>query len=271
MVLKVTTSYSEKPMKLLYISLFISIVLGGCGSDSSDPVSTVTPEISEIPAAPIFEFPVQTDSPELFVSGDSGSILTSIAGLSLYTFDNDQVGISNCNGVDGDVAGSTTDETSCVGRWPPLLVDDGAVAQENFTIVQRADGTQQWAYADIPLYTFAGDSAQGDVSGDGIGEVWHLSRPKPFKTADIGAVSTYVGNQTVLSVTSTAEVLESFRADKDGFALYIFDVDPVNESACYGLNSDTCITRNKSSKQTYSFRYHQDPELQVYISNNQFF
>jgi len=190
----------------------------------------------------MFDFPVQTDGPDLFVNGDSGSILTSVLGLSLYTFDNDQAGISNCSGVDGDVAGSTTDESSCAGQWPPLLVGDGGVAQGKFNFVQRADGTQQWADDDIALYTFSGDSAQGDIIGDGIGGVWHFARPQPFKTADINAVSTYVGNQTILSVTSAGEVLESFRADKDGFALYIFDVDPVNEVACYGLNGDACIT-----------------------------
>lgn len=226
-------------MKLLPISLFISIALSGCGSDSSDPISTPTPDT---PDTPTFEFPVQTQAPELFVATESGSILTSTAGLSLYTFDNDQAGTSTCNGVEGDEAGSTKDESSCAGQWPPLLAGDGAVADGNFTHITRADATQQWAYEDAPVYTFSGDSAQGDVTGDGIGGVWHLARPKPVKTANINQVPSYVGNQTVLSVTSTAEVLESFRADKDGFALYIFDADPINESACYDLNGDACIT-----------------------------
>jgi predicted lipoprotein with Yx(FWY)xxD motif len=237
-----TTSHSEKPTKLLQISLFISIAISGCGSDSSDPITTPIPETPTVPTVPTFEFPVQTSGPELFVAAESGSILTSTAGLSLYTFDNDQACTSNCNGVDGDTAGSTTDESSCAGQWPPLLVGDGGAAQGNFSLVTRADGTQQWAYEDIPLYTFGGDNAQGDISGDGVGSVWHLARPKAFKTANINEVSTYVGNQTILSVISTGEVLESFRADKDGFALYIFDADLLNESACYGLNGDSCIT-----------------------------
>jgi predicted lipoprotein with Yx(FWY)xxD motif len=237
-------------MKLLHLSIVIGMalsgsVLSGCGGSGSNNTPTPTPDPvapAPEPTPPAVTFPVQTAGPTVDVAAESGSIFTSVDGLSLYTFDNDQAGTSNCNGVDGDAAGSTEDASSCAGTWPPVLVDTGAVAEGNFTFVTRADGTQQWAYNDIPLYTFGADNVQGDVNGDGIGGVWHLARPKATKLADIDSVSTYVGNQTVSSVTSTGEVLESFRADKDGFALYIFDNDAINESACYGLGGDTCIT-----------------------------
>lgn len=238
-------------MKLSKITILVAASLSvmsmvGCNSDSNSPSPTPTPTPTPPPPPPppppAVTFPMQTAAPAVAAIDGSGSLLTAETGLSLYSFANDSAASSVCNGVDGDEPGSTTDETSCAGTWPPLLAGDGAAAAGYFTLLGRADSTMQWAYNDFPLYTFSGDSAQGDINGEGIGDVWDLARPKPVTTEQINEIATYVGNQTILSATSTAEVLEQYRVDKEGFSLYIFDVDPVGEAACYGLNGDGCIT-----------------------------
>jgi predicted lipoprotein with Yx(FWY)xxD motif len=70
-------------------------------------------------------------------------------------------GVSNC--YDG-----------CASSWPPFVAAEGAAEGEGFTLVERTDGSMQWAYGDMPLYFWAGDSAPGDMTGDGVGGVWHV-------------------------------------------------------------------------------------------------
>ena len=95
---------------------------------------------------------------------DGGQIFVDGAGMSLYTFDNDAPGVSNCY-------------DACATNWPPLAAAYGAQAQGDFGIVKRTDGTEQWAFKGMPLYTWVKDMAPGDVTGDGVKGVWHLARP----------------------------------------------------------------------------------------------
>ena len=39
----------------------------------------------------------------------------------------------------------------------------------------RTDGTMQATYNGWPLYYFAGDAAQGDANGQGVGDVWFVA------------------------------------------------------------------------------------------------
>ena len=82
--------------------------------------------------------------------------------MALYTFDGDADGISNCYG-------------DCAANWPPAILDAGSKLGENYTLIPRTDGTMQIAFRGKPLYLFGGDSKIGDISGDGVGGVWHLS------------------------------------------------------------------------------------------------
>lgn len=93
-----------------------------------------------------------------------GKILTGSDDMSLYIFDKDTAGHSNCNG-------------GCAEKWPPLMASDSAKAVGGFSIVTRADGGLQWAYNDMPLYGWFKDNKAGDVTGDGVKGVWHLARP----------------------------------------------------------------------------------------------
>ncbi|QQR39506.1 COG4315 family predicted lipoprotein [Devosia rhizoryzae] len=89
-------------------------------------------------------------------------VLTDESGMTLYIFDKDTAGVTNCY-------------DSCAEKWPPLMADDAAQAEGDFSIVERTDGTKMWAYKDMPLYYWVNDKAPGDITGDGVGGVWHLA------------------------------------------------------------------------------------------------
>ncbi len=84
--------------------------------------------------------------------------------MTLYLFDNDQPGVSNCY-------------DNCAQNWPPLLAGEGAMAEGDFTLVTRTDGTVMWAYDGWPLYLWVKDTKPGDVTGDLVGGVWHVAKP----------------------------------------------------------------------------------------------
>ena len=99
----------------------------------------------------------QTDTPQ-------GAILTNEVGMSLYVFDKDTQGVSNCN-------------SQCADNWPPLAAATDDQADGDYGIVTRADGSLQWSYKGQPLYLWVKDKAAGDTTGDGVKNVWHLARP----------------------------------------------------------------------------------------------
>lgn len=89
-------------------------------------------------------------------------VLTDSNGMTLYIFDKDTAGVTNCY-------------DSCAEKWPPLFADASAMAEGDFTLVDRTDGTKMWAYKSMPLYYWVEDMAPGDIKGDGVGGVWHLA------------------------------------------------------------------------------------------------
>lgn len=92
-------------------------------------------------------------------------VLTDANGMTLYTYDKDTAGVSNCY-------------DKCATNWPPLMVSADAKAEGDFTIVDRTDGTKMWAYKGMPLYLWVKDTKPGDTTGDGVGEVWHTAVEK---------------------------------------------------------------------------------------------
>jgi len=214
-------------IKHFLLSSLVIAALSACGGGGGS-TTTEDPYVPPAPTTPpADEFPSQLAKPNTMVINDSGSLIIAESGLSLYTFDNDMVDTSTCDGTSGDF-------DTCAGLWPPLLADDGAIPDESMTLITRSDNAMQWAYQGQPLYHWYQDSAQGDVGGDGINGVWHLARPLPLISTDIAGMAAYVGSQTIASVSDAAGVLTPMRIDKSGFTLYTFDNDPIDDSACAG-------------------------------------
>lgn len=87
-------------------------------------------------------------------------------GMTLYTFDKDGGGKSMCN-------------DQCEKYWPPLAAAAGAKAGDDWSLVSRSDGSQQWAYYGKPLYTFVQDKKPGDMNGEGkMNGAWHVAKPQ---------------------------------------------------------------------------------------------
>ena len=103
------------------------------------------------------------DEPAKTMDSSAGKIYTDAKGMTLYTFDKDAAGKSNC---DGD----------CAAKWPPLMAAADAKAEGEWTIVERSDGSKMWAYEGKPLYTYADDKKAGDMTGEGKGGVWHVAK-----------------------------------------------------------------------------------------------
>lgn len=94
---------------------------------------------------------------------ERNGVLVDTRGMTLYIFKKDSPNASTC--YDG-----------CAKAWPPYMAQPGAAPSGDFTLVTRRDGGKQWAYKTMPLYFYAGDSAAGETSGDGSGNVWYSVR-----------------------------------------------------------------------------------------------
>ena len=99
--------------------------------------------------------------PAKVMDSSAGKIWADEKGMTLYTSDKDEKGTSNCY-------------DKCATAWPPLAAAADAKAEDEWTVVDRTDGTKMWAYDGKPVYTFIKDKKAGDTTGDGVGEVWHI-------------------------------------------------------------------------------------------------
>lgn len=91
---------------------------------------------------------------------DLGTVLTDDSGRTLYVFDVDEGTTSNCY-------------DDCEAAWP--VVEAGLEAGDvDVTLgsTTRDDGTEQLTINGRPVYLFSGDSAEGDVNGQGLNDVW---------------------------------------------------------------------------------------------------
>ncbi|MCO6185718.1 hypothetical protein [Rhizobium sp. L1K21] len=102
--------------------------------------------------------------PTITVKTDKGDVLAGENEMTLYTFKNDQPGVTNCY-------------DACAQNWPPLIAEDGAKAEGAYTLVERKDGSKQWAKDGMPLYFWVKDEKKGDTTGDGVKGVWDVARP----------------------------------------------------------------------------------------------
>jgi predicted lipoprotein with Yx(FWY)xxD motif len=94
------------------------------------------------------------------------SVLTNGSGRTLYWFAPDTPSSSACYGT-------------CAAYWPPVIGNPAAgpgVALSKIATIRRTDGTLQVTYAGHPLYTYIGDTAPGQASGNDInlnGGFWY--------------------------------------------------------------------------------------------------
>jgi predicted lipoprotein with Yx(FWY)xxD motif len=90
-----------------------------------------------------------------------GTVLADAKGMTVYTYDKDTKGKSDCYG-------------ECAHYWPPVKATATDKPVGDLTIIKRSDGALQWADAGKPLYTFVNDKKPGDVTGGNKNNVWHI-------------------------------------------------------------------------------------------------
>jgi predicted lipoprotein with Yx(FWY)xxD motif len=102
--------------------------------------------------------------PAMVADAGGAKIYTDAKGMTLYTFDKDEAGKTNCY-------------EKCATNWPPFMAAADAKAEGEWTVVDRTDGSKMWAYDGKPLYTYIEDKKAGDMTGEGKGGVWHVAKP----------------------------------------------------------------------------------------------
>jgi predicted lipoprotein with Yx(FWY)xxD motif len=107
------------------------------------------------------------------------TVLTNAKGFTLYSFAPDTSTKSACTGA-------------CATSWPPVKAPANASAvKAPFATIKRAGGSTQLTFDGHPLYTFVGDKAPGQASGNGsnaFGGLWH-EVPASGSTAPAGSSS----------------------------------------------------------------------------------
>jgi predicted lipoprotein with Yx(FWY)xxD motif len=104
-----------------------------------------------------------------------GTVLETSKGQAVYWFAPDTSTTSKCYG-------------SCATYWPPVIgkaqAAAGVTLMGTFGTIKRKNGQLQATYDGHPLYTYAGDSAAGDVTGNDVnasGGLWWAMTPSGKK------------------------------------------------------------------------------------------
>jgi predicted lipoprotein with Yx(FWY)xxD motif len=151
------------PIGLAVPAVAAAVALSGCGGGSMADTATAAKPAATPAAKPAT---VGTRHTAL------GTALVDAEGRTLYLFEKDKGAASSCYGA-------------CAAAWPPLAATAtpkaaGDVKAGKLGISKRTDGTSIVTYAGHPLYTYAGDTAPGDTSGQGLddyGAEWYAVAP----------------------------------------------------------------------------------------------
>jgi predicted lipoprotein with Yx(FWY)xxD motif len=112
----------------------------------------------EYPATTVY---TTTYTPLVVNQAQAGYVVTTPTGQTVYTFDQDVPGRSNCYG-------------DCISYWQPVFAPPGAVPTGSYTVITRSDGRTQWATSNgMPLYTYVYDRGPSDITGNNQQNVWH--------------------------------------------------------------------------------------------------
>jgi predicted lipoprotein with Yx(FWY)xxD motif len=158
----------------LGVSVGAVALLAACSSAASSSSAPAASSASSTPAA-ASGAATGASATGLVVTtktSSGGSFLTNGSGRSIYLWMKDSTNSSACSG-------------GCASAWPPVtttgaLTAAGGVNKADLSTFTRSDGTKQVAYDGHPLYYFVGDSAPGEVTGqgsDGFGAKWWLVNP----------------------------------------------------------------------------------------------
>jgi predicted lipoprotein with Yx(FWY)xxD motif len=157
-----------------------ALIVAGCGSSGGSGGGSTPASHTHSAAAP-----ASNGSALKTAKIGGATVLTNSKGFTLYWFALDSSTASKCNG-------------SCTTFWPPVAGPATLASGVKGTLgtITRQDGSTQATFDGHPVYTYSGDSAPGQATGNGItlnGGVWHeatasgsVPAPAPSTTKSSG-------------------------------------------------------------------------------------
>src|ERR1700722_8431408 len=82
---------------------------------------------------------LRTSAVKARVAAGAQWVYADSQGMTLYTYDKDISRSSRCT-------------AECAAAWPAALAAADAIRSADWSLLERADGTRQWAYHGAPLY-----------------------------------------------------------------------------------------------------------------------
>jgi predicted lipoprotein with Yx(FWY)xxD motif len=155
---------------LYVLALAAALTACGGGTGTSTPTtaegttSASAPAESSTAAVPAGAAELKT------ASSAAGRIVVDAKGMSVYFFTKDvkDSGTSACTGA-------------CIAAWPPVLTESDAPAVEGVTgtvaTIATPEGKKQVTINGLPVYYYVKDKAAGDITGQGVNDVWYLVGP----------------------------------------------------------------------------------------------
>ena len=179
--------------RVTFVSLLMVLVLAACASAPTEiPTlsipetgSTATPPVVMTDTASTTSTVEATEPPTTEATASTGTGTTAIntsqsadvtgnflvddQGRTVYVYANDtqNSGTSVCT------------DSECTSEWLPVVVTGTPTAgtgvdATKLGTITRDDGTMQATYNGWPLYYFSGDTAPGDMNGQGMEGLWSL-------------------------------------------------------------------------------------------------
>ena len=166
---------SLKRLTMLCATLLLALLVAACGTSTSTttgsgdnatptPSPTTAPTATATTASSSSSAIVSTANAS--VKGQTKTILTDAKGMTLYYRTSDTA-TSVCSGA-------------CAQNWPPLLFTGSGTPTSSsqlsgtLSVMNNTNGAQV-AYQGHLLYTYIGDTAAGQLTGEGLGGVWFVA------------------------------------------------------------------------------------------------
>lgn len=164
---------------VLAVAALAMIGIAGCAPTSAPPAADETAEESPAESTPAEEPSGEAADVEaalMVASTDLGDVVVDASGMTVYMFDNDTQG--------GDTSACTG---QCLDMWPPVITTSDAPTGTDVTgelgTIETPEGELQVTLNGWPVYRWANDAEPGDVTGQGVGDVWWALDPagEPIK------------------------------------------------------------------------------------------
>ena len=171
----------KKQLGAGFSAVALAVLLTACGG-GSQTTPTTAPTTAEGSTSAPAESSAPAGAAELkTASSGAGQIVVDAKGMSIYFFTKDvkDSGTSACTGA-------------CIAAWPPVLTESDSPAVEGVTgtvgTIATPEGKKQVTVNGLPVYYYIQDKAAGDITGQGVNDVWYLVSPagEMVKTAASG-------------------------------------------------------------------------------------